>query len=401
MAAIDILFYVTVYISLFVSIFWLTVVLHPDSGRSARRAREPVTIIVPAYNKADTIEKCLVSLARQAYQTRVIVVDDGSTDSTGRVAGEVVKKYRNFKYMRKKNGGKASALNLGLKYVKTKYFGFLDADTYLKENSLEKMIPYFKHGVACVTTIIKVDRPRNIVERIQNIEYALASFTRKLLSFRNALYYTPGFALYKTGIIKELGGFDEGNITEDLEIGLRLKSRGYRIDNCTESYVHTEVPKSLRGLFSQRIRWYRGHIHNTKKYSKMFFNRRFGDLGIFVLPFQYIVLVLTSMLLLLGIYDSALSAGRFLIDLYITNFDVRYLLSSANINLITYTTFFWVVLFALFTLMIRVSEKKVGEKISIREYMVYIVLYPFINLALWLNAFILELAKKEIKLKIE
>ena len=398
MGIVDILFYLAMYLSLFVSIFWFTIIFNPDKKKITKKAKmDLITIIVPAYNKARTIERCLLSLIMQSYPINVIVVDDGSTDNTRNIINGFVKKYKNIKYIRKENGGKASALNLGLKYVKTKHFGFLDADTFLKENSLEKMMPYFRRNVASVTTTIKADKPRNIIEKIQKIEYIMASFTRKLLSFRNSLYYTPGFAIYKTKIIKNLGGFDEKNITEDLEIGLRLKSNGYEIENSIESYVHTEVPKSVKDLINQRIRWYRGHIHNTRKYSNMFFNKRFGDLGIFVLPVQYVLLVMTSLLLLYGLYSVANSVTTFFIDLYIINFDASYIISNFNMNLITSTTFFWVILFSAFTLMIRISEKRIDEKINIAEYIMYIFLYPFLNLALWLGAFFLEVIKAKRK----
>src|SRR3989338_4730602 len=122
MKPVEILFYVTMYISLFVSIFWLSVVFNPDKKRNARKPpSEPVTIIVPAYNKASTIKKCLISLTNQNYPLNIIVIDDGSTDNTGKIVKKIAEKHENITYIRKENGGKATALNTGLEHVKTKY----------------------------------------------------------------------------------------------------------------------------------------------------------------------------------------------------------------------------------------------------------------------------------------
>src|SRR3989338_11446200 len=257
---IDIVFYITMYVSLFMSVFWLIVYFGRDEKTTGIKTSEPLTILIPTYNKGHLISKTIESLEKQSYpKLGIIVIDDGSTDSTKSVVGELVKKFRNISYHRKRNTGKASSLNFGLKMVRTPYFGFIDADTYMSKNVLAGMMRHFSGNVACVTAAIKPSSAKNFVEKIQKIEYTISSLTRKLMSRINALYFTPAFAIYRTDVIKNLGGFDENNITEDLEIGLRLKSRNYGIYNSIESVVFTDVPKTFSEFFRQRMRWYRGH----------------------------------------------------------------------------------------------------------------------------------------------
>ncbi|MBI2076692.1 MAG: glycosyltransferase family 2 protein [Candidatus Aenigmarchaeota archaeon] len=394
----DILFYATAYVTLFASIFWFTTFFTAAKKRSAKAVHPPLSIIVPAYNEQNNIEKCLTALENQKYpKLKIIVVDDGSTDGTGSVVKRLMKKYKNISYLRKANSGKAASLNYGLKYVGTELFGFIDADTFLSGNALLNMAGLIHGRTASAIAALKPYEPKTRIERLQRIEYALSSFTKKLLSFIGALYFTPGFAIYKTAIIKRLGGFDEKNITEDLEIGLRLKNNGYRIEHALEDSAQTVVPKSFRELFKQRLRWYRGYIYNSRKYSYMFFNKRFADFGVFILPLQYLVLALVIPFLLVSIYDGIIYASQRIIDLFIVNFDLNYLLSASQINIITPTTFFLIIALVAFFFMIRLSNKSAKEKISKLDYLVYIITYPFINLFLWVAAFTYEMVRAKRK----
>ncbi len=391
----DILFYVTMYISLFVSVFWLMVYFGEHGKRAEKSRALPLTIVIPTYNKGHLIGKTVESLEKQHYRgLKIIVVDDGSTDDTGDTVKMLMEKHRNMEYFRKKNTGKASSLNFGLRKVRTPYFGFIDSDTYLSRNVLAEMVSHFTGNVACVTAAIKPANERNFVEKIQKIEYTISSLTRKLMSLINALYFTPAFAIYKTGVIKKLGGFDENNITEDLEIGLRLKSKGHDIYNSLRSVVYTDVPKTFREFFRQRMRWYRGHIYNTIKYSDMIFNRRFGDLGMLVLPVQYVIFTLTTVMLFYGLYDFLTILVQRIIDFSLIGLDLDYTMQNFTFSLVTPTTSFILLLLASFIVILKLSEKKTHEKIRNMEYVVYIATYPFINIFLWITAFVQEVLLK-------
>lgn len=393
----DILFYAAVYLTLFVSVFWLVVFLGGRDRPQNRASRLPsLSIIIPAYNEESHLEKCVRSLAGQDYRgLRILIVDDGSTDNTAAAGRLLARRYPLVRYVRKKHQGKAAALNAGLSLVRTECFGFIDADTFLSEGALKNMVGRLSGRSAAVIAVVKPARPGNFVERLQKIEYMLASFTRKLMSLLDSLYYTPGFALYRTDVIKSLGGFDEHNLTEDLEIGLRLKDSGYRIENTADDYAYTVVPKTMRDLFNQRMRWYRGYIHNSRKYSGMFFSRRHGDLGMFILPMQYILLAVTAPLFLLGAYNVLVSAARNIIDARLVGYDIAYFLETGSFNPVNHFTFFVLAMLGAFLLILGVSGKRVRERISPAEYAIYILVYPFVNLFLWAAAFSQEMLGKK------
>ena len=100
-----------------------------------------VSVIVPAYNVENYIERCLESLVNQTLkETEIIVVDDGSTDGTKQKIEAFLSKYPDkIRYLEKQNGGLSDARNYGIPYAQGKYIGFVDSDDYVELNMFEEM----------------------------------------------------------------------------------------------------------------------------------------------------------------------------------------------------------------------------------------------------------------------
>jgi len=203
------------------------------------------------------------------------------------VVQDFIKSFKNVVLINKRNQGcKAAPVNAALKLADTDLFGCVDADSTVDKNSLKLMIQYFDDPkTASVITAVKVSDPRNLWERLQRMEYIMAILSRKLRASINTLAMTPGvLSVYRTDVLKQVGGFDQKNITEDFEIALRLRYHNYNIMIEPRAITYTKVPDTLRSLWRQRIRWYRGYIFNHIKYKDMFFNKKYGLLGYFQLP---------------------------------------------------------------------------------------------------------------------
>ncbi len=93
-----------------------------------------ISVIIPAYNVEGLLEKCVKSVVSQDYPgelLEIIVVDDGSTDGTGKLLDELAVRYSNVTAVHQKNGGSSSARNHGLKLATGEYVGFVDSDDYV------------------------------------------------------------------------------------------------------------------------------------------------------------------------------------------------------------------------------------------------------------------------------
>ena len=97
----------------------------------------------------------------------------------------------------------------------------------------------------------------------------MTAFGRKLLGSVDTLHITNALTLFKTNILRKVGGFDQGNLTEDFEIAMKLRYNGYRIVMSEKGSFYTKVPGTIKRMWMQRVRWFRGFIYNNLKYRKM------------------------------------------------------------------------------------------------------------------------------------
>ena len=100
-----------------------------------------VSVIVAAYNIQDYIVKCLKSIANQTYKNfEVIVVDDGSSDNTGKLADEFAENDNRFTVIHKENGGVSSARNRGIDIASGDFIGFVDGDDIIEDDMYEMLV---------------------------------------------------------------------------------------------------------------------------------------------------------------------------------------------------------------------------------------------------------------------
>lgn len=99
-----------------------------------------VSVIIPIYNNEKYIGRCFDSLVAQTLaDIQVLMINDGSTDGTETICMDYAKRYPNFEYYYKENGGSASARNVGLEHAVGEYIGFVDSDDYVEPDMFEKL----------------------------------------------------------------------------------------------------------------------------------------------------------------------------------------------------------------------------------------------------------------------
>lgn len=350
-----------------------------------------LSIVVPCYNEEKTIGNTIQTLLNLDYKylKKIIIVDDQSTDSSFSIMKEYAKKYSKVFVVQtpKNTGNAAGAKNYGAKFVDTDLIGFTDADSFPKKDSVRKMVGFFNNfSIGAVTSSVLVKNRNNLIELLQAVEYKVIAFTRKLIGIIEAIYVTPGpLALYRKKAFDGVGGFDENNWTEDIEITWAIVKSGYRVEMSLMSEVYTVAPNNWRDWFKQRLRWNVGGIQTMFKYKNQFLKK--GMLGSFIIPF----FLLTWCISLFGIVILLYRVIRTIIVRYLsTVYSVRAetaILRFSEINLVPNVLVFFgvisLILSTVFTLFALYYVKEQDFKkygfISILGFMfIYLLTYPFI-----------------------
>jgi cellulose synthase/poly-beta-1,6-N-acetylglucosamine synthase-like glycosyltransferase len=304
----ELLEYGLAFLTIFTLVFFLVVFV--QNRGSMHRTPEPpkklpsLTILIPAFNERETIAKTLDACIAADYhggRKEIIVIDDGSADGTFDEAGRYEE--LGVRVLRQKNGGKAAALNHGLREADTELIATVDADSYPEKDALLKLVGYFvDKDVAAATSVMKVWEPRSALEKFQRLEYLLMVFSRRILAFIDAINVTPGpLSMFRKSAVDAVGGYDEKSILEDQELAMRLQAHHYRICASMDAVVHTVVPKTVGGLINQRVRWQRGGMRNILKHHYLV-SPAYGDFGVLMMPLAIVSILVVFLVMAMTAY---------------------------------------------------------------------------------------------------
>ena len=345
-----------------------------------------VTFVLPAYNLGNLLERTIKSLRNSDYpkeKIRIIIVDDASQDNTFEIAKQLSKKYSGVEAYTKKHGGKAEAVNFGIKKAKTEFIVVLDADTLVKKDLLKKAMARFSDpAIAAVTCRLKFSNNQNFIGRMQDVEYTFTGFYRMIMGRLSSLPVTPAFTIFRREFFLKHGYFDSNNITEDFEMGLRIQSKHYNIGFVSDSYALTEGPSTLKSFIRQRLRWGYGTIKNCINYKRLFFNKKYGDLGVFIMPVWFIGMLLVSFMFLLGVYSAIYQIVHF-INLFLVGWRPEFSFDSQQfIFLLTDLRIMLFILSILLGLTIYfIVRSELKSDIKLKDYILFLAIY------LWVLAF--------------
>ncbi len=318
----------------------------------------PVSILVPAYNEETTIVSTVNSLLAQDYKLyEIIVVDDGSKDNTSQELidsfnmrrinhplqskipcqpVEAVYETNAYKVpiilIRKKNGGKADALNMGINASRYPYFLCMDADSILQYDSLEKVVrPVLEDdnvvavGGAvrpCNGAIIKDGHvisyhlPNRILPCMQVLEYDRSFLASRILfdKFNGSIIISGAFGLFKKSTVVSVGGYETTTMGEDMELVIKLhafcreNNIPYRIRYATDAICWTQVPERLKDLRGQRRRWHIGLFQSMKAHSKILLNPKYGLVSFISYLYFLFYELLSPYIEVFGIFTMAFAA---------------------------------------------------------------------------------------------
>lgn len=305
---------------------------HVDEAAGAA-ATPPITLLAPMYNEETVCVEAVRALLNVRYPMKeVVVIDDGSKDGTlARLAeafdlvpavrprtawiptAEVERSYRSERrpdlwVIRKANGGRSDAINVGFNHCRTPLVCVLDGDSILTPDGLYRVVRPFLEDASTVAVggtigivndctvrhgrVTEVRMPKTWPARFQVLEYVRA-FAASRVGWNEigALPLISGaFGLFRRHAVVAVGGLDPDTVGEDFELTLKLhryhldRKLPYRIDFVPDAISWTECPTTLAVLGRQRDRWQRGGLEVVWKHRQMLLNPRYGRIGMLSLP---------------------------------------------------------------------------------------------------------------------
>jgi cellulose synthase/poly-beta-1,6-N-acetylglucosamine synthase-like glycosyltransferase len=233
--------------------------------------RQPVDVIVPAYNEAENIARLLrsidVAAGRYGGPVRVVVSNDGSTDETKRIARRELGrlKHAQGEVLTAPNGRQAAAINRALAITDAEIVVRIDADCVMGEDALLYAAPWFRDpGIGSVGAM---EEPRTDAvtwfHRLRALEVLFQfRFVRVGQSMVDGIICIPGtFTAFRRSAIAGAGGYAMGMNGEDADLTMQIGRLGYRVVVDPRIRSYEDVPRNIGEFLEQRTRWARASFH--------------------------------------------------------------------------------------------------------------------------------------------
>ncbi len=247
-----------------------------------------VSVLIPAFNEA----RVIVASVQRVLQScdvglEVIVIDDGSKDETSAIVCRAFGSDPRVQLLTLENGGKARALNEGLKLAKGEIIIALDADTQFEAETIAKLARWFiDPKIGAVAGNAKVGNRHNLVTRWQAVEYVTAqNLERRALSQFDAIMVVPGaVGAWRRSALASVGDYPTDTLAEDQDLTIAIQRKGWRIGYDVDAVAWTEAPESFSALSKQRFRWAFGTLQCLWKHRSILRTRKPEGLAYIGIP---------------------------------------------------------------------------------------------------------------------
>ena len=280
-----------------------------------------VSVIIPAWNEEVGLVKTVKTVVASTYSDlEVVVVNDGSTDKSDELMKEFLKDHTATKstvpivYIYKENGGKGNALNDGIKASTGEIIISIDADCVLLPDTVSNFVKHFENEkVMAAVGNVKIGNQTTVLETLQYLEFLFSFYFKKADSLFNTIYIIGGAAgAFRRSVFEQVGFYSSENITEDIDLSVRIQKAGMKIVYAADAIVYTEAATTIKGLAAQRLRWKRGRFQTFFQHRNLFFSEKvkhnkllswlilplavFGDLQLFFEAFFLLFLWVYSLI---------------------------------------------------------------------------------------------------------
>ena len=237
-----------------------------------------VSLLIPARNEDVVLEKTLKHILSLDYprdKMEVIVINDGSTDTTKSILNTMASRDKRIKPLHlpvaSAGRGKSHALNKGLEQAAFDFIAVYDADNNPEATSLKQLMIHLVSDDSLGAVIGKfrtLNRKKNILTRFINIETLGFQWILQAGRYRAfGIAILPGTnCIIRKKVLKDCGGWDENAITEDSELSVRIYQQGWKIQFVPTAETWEQEPEKLKTWIGQRTRWVRGNNYVIRKF---------------------------------------------------------------------------------------------------------------------------------------
>ena len=264
----------------------------------------PVSVLIPCFNEARNLQTSIPHLLNLDYPDyELIFIDDGSTDDTLPLIRSWAAQHGHIRVLHQANGGKASALNHGLRHAQGKYIVCIDGDSVLDYGALSYFVQSMETdpNLGGLTGNPRVRNRSTLLGKLQVAEFSsIIGLIKRSQSISGMLFTLSGVILcLRRDILLELGGWSENMITEDIDITWKAQTAGYSVGYEPRALCWVLMPETLLGLYRQRLRWAQGGAETVLKYFRQMF--RMQNLRLWPLYLEYLITLFWAFALLIMI----------------------------------------------------------------------------------------------------
>ncbi|CAM3833335.1 poly-beta-1,6-N-acetyl-D-glucosamine synthase [Polynucleobacter arcticus] len=257
-----------------------------------------IALIAPFYNESPSAEETLRNLLDQNYPNfEVIAVNDCSMDLTGEILNRLAREHSNLRVIHNaENQGKAVSLTAAALLTDAEFLLCIDGDSLLDHNAARWMLSQFltSSRVGAVTGNPRIRTRSSVLGKIQVGEFSsIIGLIKRAQRTYGRLFTVSGVCvMFRKSALEDVGFWSSETLTEDIDISWKLQIRHWEVRFEPAATCWILMPETIKGLWSQRLRWATGGAQAILKFSDMWFDWK--SRRMWPIFFEYILSLLWS-----------------------------------------------------------------------------------------------------------
>jgi cellulose synthase/poly-beta-1,6-N-acetylglucosamine synthase-like glycosyltransferase len=256
-----------------------------ERSRNLNLYTPKVSVVIPGWNEEVGLLPTVKTVLNSEYKNiEIVVINDGSTDNSHSIMTSFLSDYERANldksnkipiiYHYVENGGKGRALNRGIAVSSGQLIISIDADCALLPDTVSNFVKHFEDKkVMAAVGNVKIGNPESILGTLQYLEFLFSFYFKKADSLLNTIYIIGGAAgAFRREVFDKVGFYNHKNITEDIDLSVRIQDAGMKIVYAHNAIVYTEGANTVNGLVKQRLRWKGGRFQTFFDHRHLFFS---------------------------------------------------------------------------------------------------------------------------------